>query len=55
VALVYGVSEATKEFLKKLPKEVESLDDIKKEHIIMKYILYFENNRYEYELNPLSP
>jgi len=32
VALVYGVSEATKGFLKKLPKEVESLDDINRIH-----------------------
>ena len=28
MALIYGMSEATKEFLKKLPNEVESLDDI---------------------------
>jgi len=25
VAKIYGISEATKEFLKKLPKEVQSL------------------------------
>ena len=28
MAIIYGISEATKEFLKKLPKEVKSLDDI---------------------------
>jgi len=32
VAIIYGISEATKEFLKKLPKEVKSLDDISKIH-----------------------
>jgi len=42
-----------KEFMKFA--KIQDYDDIKKEHIIMKYILYFENNRYEYELNPLSP
>jgi len=36
VALVYGVSEATKKFLKKLPNEVESLDDINTVHKEMK-------------------
>jgi hypothetical protein len=36
VALVYGVSEATKKFLKNLPNEVESLDDIDKVHRKMK-------------------
>ena len=28
MAIIYGVSEATKKFLKKLPKQVKSLDDI---------------------------
>ena len=32
MAIIYGISEATKEFLKKLPKEVKSLDDISKIH-----------------------
>ena len=32
MAIIYGVSEATKKFLKKLPKEVTSLDDIDKVH-----------------------
>jgi hypothetical protein len=32
VAIIYGISEATKEFLKKLPKEVKSLDDVPKIH-----------------------
>jgi len=32
VAIIYGISEATKEFLKKLPKEVKSLEDIDKIH-----------------------
>jgi len=36
VAIIYGISEATKEFLKKLPKEVKSLDDIDKFHREMK-------------------
>lgn len=36
MALVYGVSEATKKFLKNLPNEVESLDDIDKVHRKMK-------------------
>jgi len=36
VAKIYGISEATKEFLNKLPKEVQSLDDIDKVHKEMK-------------------
>jgi len=36
VAIIYGISEATKKFLKKLPNEVESLDDIDKVHRKMK-------------------
>ncbi|MDH3339850.1 MAG: NERD domain-containing protein [Nitrosopumilus sp.] len=32
MAIIYGISEATKEFLKKLPKEVKSLEDIDKIH-----------------------
>jgi len=36
VAIIYGISEATKEFLKKLPKEVKSLDDIDNVHKEMK-------------------
>jgi len=32
VAIIYGISEATKEFLKKIPKDVKSLDDIEKIH-----------------------
>jgi len=32
VAIIYGISEATKKFLNKLPKEVNSLDDIDKVH-----------------------
>jgi len=32
VAVIYGISEATKDFLKKLPKEVKSLEDIDKIH-----------------------
>jgi len=36
MAIIYGISEATKEFLKKLPKEVKSLDDIDKVHKEMK-------------------
>ncbi len=36
MAIIYGISEATKEFLKKLPKEVESLDDIDEVHREMK-------------------
>jgi len=32
LAIIYGISEATKEFLKKLPKEVKSLEDIEKIH-----------------------
>lgn len=32
MAKIYGISEATKEFLNKLPKEVQSLDDIDKVH-----------------------
>lgn len=32
MAIIYGISEATKEFLKKMPKEVKSLDDIDKIH-----------------------
>ena len=30
MAIIYGISEAEKEFLKKLPKEVKSIDDIEK-------------------------
>lgn len=36
MAIIYGISEATKEFLKKLPKEVKSLDDVDKVHEEMK-------------------
>jgi len=32
VAIIYGISEATKNFLKKMPKEVKSLEDIEKIH-----------------------
>lgn len=32
MAIIYGISEATKEFLKKMPKGVKSLDDIEKIH-----------------------
>ena len=32
MAVIYGISEATKEFLKKMPKGVKSLDDIEKIH-----------------------
>jgi len=32
VAIIYGISEATKEFLKKLPKQVKSLEDIDEIH-----------------------
>lgn len=32
MAIIYGISEATKNFLKKLPKEVKTLDDIPKIH-----------------------
>ena len=32
MAIIYGISEATKEFLKKMPKEVKTLDDIDKIH-----------------------
>jgi hypothetical protein len=32
MAIIYGISEATKEFLKKMPKEVKSLEDIDKIH-----------------------
>ena len=32
MAIIYGISEATKEFLKKMPKNVKSLDDIEKIH-----------------------
>ncbi|MDH3502880.1 MAG: hypothetical protein OEL69_10330, partial [Nitrosopumilus sp.] len=32
MAIIYGISEATKEFLKNMPKEVKSLDDISKIH-----------------------
>ncbi|MGI0041313.1 MAG: nuclease-related domain-containing protein [Nitrosopumilaceae archaeon] len=32
MAIIYGISEATKEFLNKLPKEVKSLEDIDKVH-----------------------
>ncbi len=30
MAIIYGMSEATKEFLKKLPNEIRNLDDIDK-------------------------
>ena len=30
MATIYGISEATKDFLRKLPKEVKTLDDIPK-------------------------
>ena len=36
MAIIYGISEATKKFLNKLPKEVNSLDDIDKVHKEMK-------------------
>lgn len=36
MAIIYGISEATKEFLKKLPKEVQSLEDVDKVHRKMK-------------------
>ncbi len=36
MAIVYGISEATKEFLKNLPKEVRTIDDIDKVHREMK-------------------
>ena len=36
MAIIYGISEAAKKFLKKLPNEVESLDDIDKVHRKMK-------------------
>lgn len=36
MAKIYGISEATKEFLNKLPKEVQSLDGIDKVHQEMK-------------------
>ena len=36
MARIYGISEATKKFLKKLPKEIQSLDDIDKVHKEMK-------------------
>lgn len=32
MATIYGISEATKDFLRKLPKEVKTLDDIPKIH-----------------------
>ena len=32
MAIIYGISEATKEFLKKLPKQVKSLEDIDEIH-----------------------
>ena len=32
MAIIYGISEATKKFLKKMPKEVKSLDGIEKIH-----------------------
>ena len=32
MAIIYGISEAEKEFVKKLPKEVKSLEDIDKVH-----------------------
>ncbi|KFM20179.1 Nuclease-related domain protein [Marine Group I thaumarchaeote SCGC AAA799-P11] len=32
MAIIYGISEATKDFLKKMPKGVKSLDDIEKIH-----------------------
>lgn len=32
MAIIYGISEATKDFLKKMPKDVKSLDDIDKIH-----------------------
>jgi hypothetical protein len=32
MAIIYGISEATKEFLNKMPKEVKSIDDISKIH-----------------------
>ena len=32
MAIIYGISEATKEFLKKLPKEIKSLEDIENIH-----------------------
>jgi len=36
MAIIYGISEATKKFLKKLPNEVKSLDDIDQVHKEMK-------------------
>jgi len=36
VAIIYGISEATSKFLDKLPKEIQSLDDIDKVHKEMK-------------------
>jgi len=32
MVIIYGISEATKEFLKRMPKDVKSLDDIDKIH-----------------------
>ena len=32
MAIIYGISEATKEFLKKMPKEVKSLENIEEIH-----------------------
>lgn len=32
MALVYGISEATKDFLKKLPKQIQGLDEINEVH-----------------------
>ena len=32
MAIIYGISEATKEFLKNMPKEVKSLEDVSKIH-----------------------
>ncbi len=36
MAIIYGISEATSKFLDKLPKEIQSLDDIDKVHKEMK-------------------
>jgi hypothetical protein len=36
MAIIYGISEASKKFLKKLPKEVKSLDDIDNVHSELK-------------------
>jgi len=36
MAIIYGISEATKEFLKKLPNEIRNLDDINEVHKEMK-------------------